>query len=81
MDLTLNLDSLKDLENSNFKVDVIKFQKMILLFNSIEQGWTVKKKTNSYVFTKSHENKKEVFEENYLTKFMKTNLDLNKILS
>jgi len=81
MDLTLNLDSLKDLENSNFKVDVIKFQKMILLFNSIEQGWTIKKKNNSYVFTKSHENKKEVFEENYLTKFMKTNLDLNKILS
>jgi len=79
MDITINLDSLKDLEN--LKVDVIKFQKMLLLFNSIEQGWSVKKRDDSYVFTKSHEGKKEVLEEAYLKKFMKTNLDLNKIIS
>jgi hypothetical protein len=81
MDIKLNLDSLKDLENENLKVDVIQFQKMLLLFNSIEQGWSVKKRDNSYVFTKSHEGKKEVFEDSYLKKFMKTNLDLNKIIS
>lgn len=81
MDIKLNLDSLKDLENKNLKVDVIQFQKMLLLFNSIEQGWSVKKRDNSYVFTKSHEGKKEVFEDSYLKKFMKTNLDLNKIIS
>ena len=79
MDIKINLDSLKDLEN--LKVDVIKFQKMLLLFNSIEQGWSVKKRDDSYVFTKSHEGKKEVLEESYLKKFMKTNLDLNKIIS
>ena len=50
---------LKDLEN-NFKMDAIKFQKMLLLYNTIEQGWSVKKRDNSYVFTKSLENKKEV---------------------
>jgi hypothetical protein len=55
MDLKINLESLKDLENSNLKVDAIKFQKMLLLFNSIEQGWTVKKRNDSYVFTKNHE--------------------------
>jgi len=81
MDLKLNLDSLKDLENENVKVDVIKFQKMILLYNSIEQGWSVKKKDGSYVFSKPHENKKEVLEDSYLLKFMKTNLDLNKLIS
>jgi len=81
MDLKLNLDSLKNLENENVKIDAIKFQKMLLLFNSIEEGWCVKKKKNSYVFTKNHENKKEIFEESYLLKFMKTTLDLNKILS
>jgi hypothetical protein len=81
MDIKLKLDSLKDLENENLKVDVIQFQKMLLLFNSIEQGWSVKKRNNSYVFTKSHEGKKEVFEDTYLKKFMKTNLDLNKIIS
>ena len=79
MDITINLDSLKDLEN--LKVDVIKFQKMLLLFNSIEQGWSVKKRDDSYIFTKKHEGKKEVLEESYLKKFMKTNLDLNKIIS
>ncbi len=81
MDIKVNLDSLKDLENENVKVDIIKFQKMMLLFNSIEQGWSVKKRNDSYVFTKPHENKKEVLEDSYLLKFMKTNLDINKIIS
>jgi hypothetical protein len=81
MDLKVSLESLKDLENDNVKVDVITFQKMILVFNSIEQGWSVKKRSGSYVFTKSHENKKEILEDTYLMKFMKTNLDLNKIIS
>jgi len=81
MDIKINLESLKDLENNNIKIDVIKFQKMILLFNSIEQGWSVKKRSDSYVFTKNHEGKKEVLEDTYLTKFMKTNLDLAKVFS
>ena len=81
MDLRINLESLKDLENENIKVDVIKFQKMLLLFNSIEQGWTVKKKHSAYIFTKPHENKKEVLEDSYLLKFMKSSLDINKIIS
>ena len=72
MDFKINLESLKDLENnSDLKVDVIKFQKMILLFNSIEQGWSVKKKGDLYIFSKGHEGKKEVFENSYLLKFMK----------
>ena len=81
MDIKINLDSLKDLENSNFKIDAIKFQKMLLLYNSIEQGWSVKKQNNSYVFSKKHEGKKEVLEDTYLLKFMKANLDFNKIVS
>ena len=81
MDIKINLDSLKDLENNNFKVDAIKFQKMLLLFNTIEQGWSVKKRNDSYVFTKNHENKKEILDDSYLLKFMKTNLDLNKVFS
>jgi hypothetical protein len=80
MDFKINLDFLKDLEN-NFKIDSIKLQKMMLLFNSIEDGWCVKKRNGSYVFTKNHENKKEVLEDSYLLKFMKTNLDINRIIS
>jgi hypothetical protein len=81
MDLRINLESLRDLENENVKVDIIKFQKMMLLYNSIEQGWSVKKKGGSYVFTKQHENKKEVLEDSYLLKFMRANLELNKFFS
>jgi len=81
MDFKINLDSLKDLEKKDLKVDAIKFQKMLLLFNSIEQGWTVKKRGESYVFSKNHEGKKEVLEDSYLLKFMKSNIDLNKIIN
>ena len=81
MDFKINLDSLKDLEEQDLKIDAIKFQKMLLLFNSIEQGWSVKKRGDSYVFSKNHEGKKEVLDDSYLLKFMKSNLDLNKIIS
>ena len=79
MDIKINLESLTDLEN--VKIDAIKFQKMLFLFNAIEQGWSVKKRGESFVFTKSHEGKKEVLEDSYLKKFMKANLDLTKIIS
>jgi hypothetical protein len=75
MDINFNLKSLKNLENEEINV------KMILLYNSIEQGWCVKKKSNKYIFTKQHENKKEVLEDSYLIKFMQENLDINKIIS
>jgi len=81
IDLRLNLDSLKALEDDDIKVDAIKFQKMLLLYNAVEQGWAIKKRNNSYVFSKFHEGKKEVFEDSYLCKFMKSNLDISKIIS
>ena len=54
MDITINLQSL---ENEDIKVDAIKLQKMLFLFNTIELGWSVKKQNNSYIFKKNHENK------------------------
>ena len=81
MDATLNLDAFKNLDNNNIKVDVIKFQKMIFLYNAIDHGWSVKKRDDSYIFTKNHEGKKEVFENSYLLKFMKSSLDITKIFS
>ena len=63
------------------KIDKIKFHKMVFLFNSLEQGWTVKKKRDSYYLLKNHEGKKEIFLESYLSTFMKDSLDINKILS
>jgi hypothetical protein len=81
MELKLNLDSLKDLESENFKIDAIKFQKMVLLFNALEDGWNIKKRDDSYIFTKNHEGKKEILQDSYLLRFMKSNLDMNKLFS
>lgn len=75
MDLKIDIRSY--LEKPDLKIDAIKFQKMLLLYNAIEEGWSLKKRNDSYVFTKNHEGKKEVFHEDYLLKFMKTNLDLS----
>ena len=80
MDIKLDLETLKDLDNENVKIDIKKFHKMVILFNSIEQGWSVKKIKNAYVFKKNHDSKKEVLEESYLLNFMKSNLDLNRII-
>jgi hypothetical protein len=76
MELKINLD----LENENFKVDNIKFQKMLLLYNALEEGWSIKKRNDSYIFQKNHEGKKEILDENYLLTFMKSNFDMTKIL-
>ena len=67
--------------SNNQKIDKPLFQKMVFLTNALDQGWTIKKKHTSYIFTKTHENKKEILEDAYLLKFMKSNLDINKIIS
>lgn len=77
MDLKLCLDSYLE---SDIKVDTIKFQKMLLIYNALEEGWCIKKRNGAYVFTKNHENKKEILDDSYLMKFMNTNLDLSKLI-
>lgn len=62
--------------NSGYTTDVFLYKKMSLMFNAIESGWTIKKNKQSYIFTKKHENKKEVFNDEYLTNFLKSNMDL-----
>jgi hypothetical protein len=79
MDLTINIEDY--LENKKIKVDPITFQKMNLIYNALDEGWCIKKKNSSYIFTKKHENRKEILEEAYLLKFMKTNLDMTKIMN
>ena len=67
-----------NIDNPN--IDFITLQKMALLYNSLENGWTIKKNKNCYVFNKKHEGKKEVFLDSYLKGFMEENMDLNKII-
>jgi hypothetical protein len=69
------------LNDENINIDKITFQKMLFLYNSINDGWTIKKRKDSYIFMKNHEGKKEIFEDSYLMSFMKDNFDINKILN
>ena len=50
---------------------------MIFLMNALEKGWSVKKKDYQFIFSKKHENKKEIFQEEYLETFIQSNFDMN----
>ena len=69
------------IEDKQLEIDKMKFQKMVFLCNALDNGWSIKKRKDSYIFTKNHEGKKEVFDDSYLSMFMKDNIDINKILS
>lgn len=75
MDIEVKIDE------QELEIDKLKFKKMIFLYNALDNGWSIKKRKDSYIFTKNHEGKKEVFDENYLAIFMKDNLNINNLLS
>ena len=75
MDINLTI------ERDNINIDVIQLQKMAFLFNALEDGWTIKKQNNCYLFKKNHEGKKEVYLDKYLQHFLSKNLDLEHILN
>jgi len=78
-DIIVNIKN--DLDAGQVEIDQIKFKKMVFLYNALDNGWSIKKKQNSYIFTKNHEGKKEIFDESYLSIFMKDSMNINNILS
>ena len=54
-------------------------KKKQFIWNALEDGWEIRKKDNSYIFSKSHEGKKEVFSESFLRAFIVKNLDTERI--
>jgi hypothetical protein len=69
--MDISLKNMKDYDD----IDVITKTKMILIFNALEKGWKIKKKNNAYIFSKNHEGKKEVLLDNYIKRFLETNLN------
>jgi hypothetical protein len=57
------------------KPNSTQIKKMIFVMNALEKGWSVKKRAQEYIFTKKHENRREVFLENYLETFVQSNFD------
>ena len=60
-----------------------EIQKMVFIYNAVNQGWTVKKiEKSKYEFTKelnNLKNKKEINFENYLKKFLLFNLSIENL--
>jgi len=54
--------------------DFHTMKKMAFIYNAINDGWSVTKKIDNYVFTKKHEGRKEVYSEEYLKDFIERNM-------
>jgi hypothetical protein len=68
--------STKNLEiptEQSIQISKKQIKKMIFIQNALDQGWTIKKSDDSYIFTKKHENRREIFQENYLETFLISN--------
>tara|TARA_B100001989_G_scaffold172360_1_gene124449 strand:+ start:1082 stop:1306 length:225 start_codon:yes stop_codon:yes gene_type:complete len=65
--------------NNEIEIDSMKLHKIIFLYNALENGWTINKKGNLYIFNKKHEGKKEVLLDDYLRRFMVKNFNINNI--
>ena len=63
-----------NIDTSN--IDAKTFHKMLFIFKCVENGWKVKKRDGKYIFQKSHDEKREVFMEDYLEKFIAENSSL-----
>ena len=51
---------------------------MSFIWNALENGWTIKKIDDKFIFTKKHENRKEVLKDEYLWDFIETNFALEQ---
>lgn len=54
-------------------IDIKSYQKMHFIMNALEQGWSIRKEKDSYIFSKKHEGKREVFKDSYLEQFLLSN--------
>ena len=56
--------------NARETVDAKAQHKITFIINAIESGWSVRKRNGSYIFSKKHEGRKEIFKETYLDTFI-----------
>jgi len=64
---------------TDIKLDNVTLQKVVFINNALESGWTIKKVEEKYIFSKNHENKREVYLDSYLENFLKANMNVKNI--
>jgi hypothetical protein len=62
-------------KSDKISIDNPKVKKMIFIMNALEQGWSVKKRGDEFVFHKKHEGRKEILRNDYLDYFIESNFD------
>ena len=62
----------------SISIDDIEYKKMCFVFNAINDGWSISKDNECYIFKKKHRNKREVFTDTYLQEFICKNLKLRE---
>ena len=55
---------------SNININSKEFSKIIFIYNALEDGWTIKKNNNKYIFSKHKSKEKQIFSENFLNIFI-----------
>ena len=60
---------------NQLNINRTQLKKMVFVMNALDKGWSVKKRDDEYIFTKKHENLREVFRENYLETFIHSNFE------
>jgi hypothetical protein len=63
---------------TKLNIENINIQKMLFIFNALENGWSVEKNNETYKFKKKHEEKTEYFLDSYLKEFISTHLNFLK---
>jgi hypothetical protein len=64
LDISIHLDK---------HFDIKQYQKMYFIMNALDQGWRIQKKGDSFIFSKKHEGKREIFKDSYLEEFIVSN--------
>jgi hypothetical protein len=59
------------------QMDQQTFNKMLFIYNAVQEGWTVQNKGSKYIFTKKHEGKREVFQEDFLQQFVERGFSIS----
>ena len=77
--MSKNIDTLpkKDFLES---LDSNIISKMVFLYNAVNDGWKIEKRDGLYIFRKKHENKEEIYSDEYLENFVSNNLRFSNLL-
>ena len=61
-------------------IGINKFQKTVFVFNALEDGWSIVKKDENYIFKKKHCNDEEIFLDSYLNTFINKNINVKNVM-